>query len=105
MGLARFGVAERFNGPIFSAAVHVTRGKPYPDIFLHAARAMDVDPSRALVIEDTPTGILVGLAAGMTVVGLCAGGHIREGHAQRLRDAGAHHVVDNYPAIAALLDA
>ena len=105
MGLARFGVAERFNGPIFSAAVHVTRGKPYPDIFLHAARAMDVDPSRALVIEDTPTGILAGLAAGMTVVGLCAGGHIREGHAQRLRDAGAHHVVDNYPAIAALLDA
>ena len=45
------------------------------------------------------------VACALVVVGLCAGGHIREGHAQRLRDAGAHHVVDNYPAIAALLDA
>jgi HAD superfamily hydrolase (TIGR01509 family) len=103
MGLERFGVARTFDGPIFSAAVHVTRGKPHPDLFLHAAATMGVDPSRALVIEDTPTGVRAGVAAGMTVVGLCAGGHIREGHPDRLREAGAHHVADDYKAVEAML--
>lgn len=105
MGLERFGVGATFGGPIFSAAVHVTRGKPHPDLFLHAAAAMDVDPARALVIEDTPTGVRAGVAAGMTVVGLCAGGHIRDGHAEQLLGAGAHHVVRDYAAIEALLGA
>ena len=104
MGLERFGVATSFNGPIFSAAVHVARGKPHPDLFLHAAAEMDVDPVRALVIEDTPTGVRAGVAAGMTVVGLCAGGHIRDGHSERLEAAGAHHVVSDYGAVSNLLD-
>ena len=104
MGLERFGVAASFDGPIFSAAVHVSRGKPHPDLFLHAASMMDVDPLRALVIEDTPTGVRAGVAAGMTVVGLCAGGHIRDGHAARLRAAGAHHVARDYAEVAALIE-
>ena len=104
MGLERFGVATSFNGPIFSAAVHVARGKPHPDLFLHAAAEMDVDPVRAHVIEDTPTGVRAGVAAGMTVVGLCAGGHIRDGHSERLEAAGAHHVVSDYGAVSNLLD-
>jgi beta-phosphoglucomutase-like phosphatase (HAD superfamily) len=56
------------------------------------------------VIEDSPTGVRAGVAAGMTVVGLCAGGHIREGYPERLREAGAHHVVKDYAGIAALID-
>jgi HAD superfamily hydrolase (TIGR01509 family) len=103
MGLERFGVAQSFDGPIFSAAVHVSRGKPHPDLFLHAAADMGVDPSRCLVIEDTPTGVRAGIAAGMTVVGLCAGGHIRDGHAARLHEAGAHHVVEDYATIGTIL--
>jgi len=103
MGLERFGVATSFDGPIFSAAVHVARGKPHPDLFLHAAAAMDIDPARALVIEDTPTGVRAGVAAGMTVVGLCAGGHIRDGHLERLQAAGAHHVVKRFAEVADLL--
>jgi HAD superfamily hydrolase (TIGR01509 family) len=105
MGLERFGARASFGDSIFSAAVHVTRGKPHPDLFLHAAAAMSVDPARALVIEDTPTGVRAGVAAGMTVVGLCAGGHIREGYVQCLHEAGAHHVVDAYSGVTALLEA
>lgn len=103
MGLERFGVGATFGGPIFSAAVHVTRGKPHPDLFLHAASALAIEPGRALVIEDTPTGVRAGVAAGMTVVGLCAGGHIRDGHAERLLAAGAHEVVGSYAEIEVLL--
>lgn len=104
MGLERFGATDAFAGSIFSAAVHVSRGKPHPDLFLHAAAAMGADPARTLVIEDTPTGVLAGVAAGMTVVGLCAGGHIRAGHGRRLFEAGAHHVANDYAVIDRLLD-
>lgn len=100
LGLEQFGATHRFGGPIFSAAVHVTRGKPHPDLFLYAAEHMKVAPERTLVIEDSPTGVLAGVAAGMTVVGLCAGGHIRGDHAQRLGRAGAHQVFDTYAALA-----
>lgn len=45
MGLQQFGAHETFDGPIFSAAVHVTRGKPHPDLFLYAAETMQVAPN------------------------------------------------------------
>ena len=62
---------------------------------------MQAAPSRTLVIEDSPTGVIAGVAAGMTVIGLCAGGHVRDGHAQTLADAGAHQVFDSYADLAA----
>lgn len=103
LGLARFGLSERM-GPVFSAAVHVSRGKPHPDLFLHAAAAMEADPARTLVIEDSATGVLAGVAAGMRVVGLCAGGHIRDGHAERLAEAGAHDIALSWGEVATLID-
>ncbi|KAG0504533.1 hypothetical protein KC19_N023800 [Ceratodon purpureus] len=46
----------------------VKNGKPAPDIFLEAARLLNADPSKCLVIEDAPAGVLAGKAAGMQVV-------------------------------------
>lgn len=99
LGLDAMGVSARHAGPIFSAAVHVTRGKPHPDLFLHAAREMGVEPRRALVIEDSAPGVQAGVAAGMTVIGLLAGGHIRDGHGEQLAAAGAHHVLADYESV------
>ena len=62
------GLLDRFAGRIYSA-VEVERGKPAPDLFLHAAAAMGVDPSRCAVVEDSPRGVEAGVAAGMTVFG------------------------------------
>ena len=103
LGLARFGLDGRM-GPVFSAAVHVTRGKPHPDLFLHASAAMGADPRDTLVIEDSPAGVLAGIAAGMHVIGLCAGGHIRDGHAEALSAAGAHRIAWSYEEVADLID-
>jgi HAD superfamily hydrolase (TIGR01509 family) len=60
------GMAERFEGRIFSAD-DVTHGKPDPAVFLFAAASMGADPSRCAVIEDSVSGVEAGVAAGMVV--------------------------------------
>lgn len=50
---------------IFSSQ-DVGQGKPAPDLFLHAARSMGVEPARCVVVEDSPLGIQAAAAAGWT---------------------------------------
>lgn len=54
-----------FEGRAFSAEL-VGASKPAPDLFLHAAREMGADPSRCIVIEDSPWGVQAANSAGMT---------------------------------------
>jgi HAD superfamily hydrolase (TIGR01509 family) len=89
------GLAEDFGRHVYSADL-VTRGKPNPDIFLLAAEKLNADPTGCLVIEDSPGGIRAARAAGMTAIGLHAAAHLPAGHAQALRNAGAHHIAANW---------
>ncbi|WP_152360941.1 HAD family hydrolase [Microlunatus speluncae] len=66
--LKTVGLYDRFAGRIFSAD-DVTRGKPFPDLFLYAAEQSGSAPDRCVVIEDSPYGVAAGKAAGMTVIG------------------------------------
>ena len=66
------GLYERFAGRIFSAA-EVANGKPAPDLFLHAARQMGVDPAACVVVEDSRYGVLAARAAGMDVLAYAGG--------------------------------
>ena len=63
-----------FDPNIFSATM-VERGKPAPDLFLHAAGQMGVAPGDCVVVEDSPAGIRAAQAAGMRVVGFVGGAH------------------------------
>jgi HAD superfamily hydrolase (TIGR01509 family) len=63
--LTTAGLIDRFDGRLFSAE-DVGRGKPAPDLFLHAAATLGVEPARCAVIEDSPAGIEAANAAGMT---------------------------------------
>ncbi len=68
------GYETMFAPNIFSAA-DVAEGKPSPDLFLHAARAMGVKPKDCLVIEDSVAGVVAGRAAGMAVFGFVGASH------------------------------
>lgn len=74
LSLTVTGLIDRFDPNIFSAAM-VTRGKPAPDLFLHAAERMGRTPSDCIVIEDSPAGIEAAKAAGMTVFAFTGGSH------------------------------
>jgi len=89
MTLGKTGLIEFFDGKIFSTS-EVERGKPHPDIYLHAAASMGVqDPARCLVIEDSPIGVTGAVAAGMKVFGFA-----ELMPAQRLQASGAHLVFE-----------
>jgi HAD superfamily hydrolase (TIGR01509 family) len=75
MSLALVGLSGCVAGRLFTSTM-VARGKPAPDLFLHAAARMGAAPARTLVIEDTLTGIRAGLAAGMTVWRFVGGSHL-----------------------------
>lgn len=96
--LGALGLALAFRNSVFSAS-SVPRGKPHPDIFLFAADNMRADPADCVVIEDSASGVEGARAAGMTAIGLLAGGHIQAGQREKLRAAGAHHVVDTFAEI------
>jgi HAD superfamily hydrolase (TIGR01509 family) len=95
LSLDVLGLAPLFEGRVFSAS-DVARGKPHPDIFLHAAAGLGVSASDCVVIEDSIGGVTAGRAAGATVIGLTAAGHIQPGHDARLKQAGADHVVASF---------
>jgi HAD superfamily hydrolase (TIGR01509 family) len=66
------GLYERFEGRIFSAS-EVAHGKPAPDLFLHAARSLGVEPADCAVVEDSQFGVEAARAAGMAAFGYTGG--------------------------------
>jgi beta-phosphoglucomutase-like phosphatase (HAD superfamily) len=89
------GLLDRFGqNNLFSAAM-VARGKPAPDLFLYAAQRLGAQPSRCLVVEDSPAGIEAACAAGMTAIGFCGGSHCGPEHRSRLQACGAALVIDD----------
>lgn len=97
--LHQTGLFRYFDPHIYSGE-QVENGKPAPDLFLHAATALDVDPAGCLVIEDSVNGVLAGCAAGMTVWGFVGGGHANEDLEQRLLAAGAAEVLASHQDLA-----
>ena len=92
LSLSLTGLARHFGGRLYTAQM-VDRGKPAPDLFLYAARRMQADPARTLVIEDSVSGVRAAKAAGMTVWGFVGGSHYRaRDGAAILRNAGADRV-------------
>ncbi|MEO3869271.1 HAD family hydrolase [Nonomuraea sp. B12E4] len=66
------GLARHFDGRVFSAE-DVTRGKPAPDLFLHAAATLGVEPERCVVVEDSPFGVTAAVSAGMHCLAFAGG--------------------------------
>lgn len=68
------GLWDRFEGRIFSAT-EVSRGKPFPDLFLHAALCMNRQPFECTVVEDSLPGIQAARAAGMRAMAYVGAAH------------------------------
>ena len=101
--LAHIGLETAFGDMIFSGREHVARGKPAPDIYLHAARELGVPIDRCAILEDSPVGATAAVASGAYVIGLVAGRHCSPEHAERLRAIGVDAVACDFAEVARLI--
>jgi HAD superfamily hydrolase (TIGR01509 family) len=91
------GLYSRFAGRIFSAS-EVANAKPAPDVFLHAAQQLGVEPRRCAVVEDSVSGVAAGLSAQMAVFAFA--GSVTDASKLRAPDV---TVFDDMRALPALL--
>jgi HAD superfamily hydrolase (TIGR01509 family) len=98
VSLESTGLIRFFESNLFSAS-DVRKGKPAPDLFLHTAARLHVQPSACIVVEDSPVGVAAGVAAGMTVIGFVGGSHADSKLGNHLQSAGARAVISDLRAL------
>jgi HAD superfamily hydrolase (TIGR01509 family) len=96
LSLELTGLRHLFPDRALFSAESVSRGKPHPDLFLHAAGVMEAEPACCVVVEDTPSGVTAAVSAGMRAVGYGA-----DSDEMALRLAGAEivHSLGQLPAL------
>jgi beta-phosphoglucomutase-like phosphatase (HAD superfamily) len=87
LSLALTGLDHLFPEHVRFSAHSVANGKPAPDLFLHAARTIGVEPAACAVVEDTPSGVQAAVAAGMRAIG-----YIADSDERALCEAGAERL-------------
>jgi HAD superfamily hydrolase (TIGR01509 family) len=98
LSLALTGLDRLFPEHVRFSAQSVANGKPAPDLFLHAAASMGTEPSRCVVVEDTSSGVLAAVAAGMRAIGYTADS---DEHALTAAGAEPMRALDELPGLLA----
>jgi HAD superfamily hydrolase (TIGR01509 family) len=101
--LDHLGLSDGFGEHVYSGREHVKRGKPAPDLYIHAARELGVEIERSVILEDSEVGVTGALASGAIVIGLAAGRHCFDGHDEMLRALRVEHVACSFDEVARLL--
>jgi HAD superfamily hydrolase (TIGR01509 family) len=104
--IRRAGLDHLIGDHIYTAD-QVAHPKPAPDVYLLAARSLQVAPERCIVIEDSGPGVTAATAAGMSVIGFIGASHIPAGHDAKLLGLGAGHILQEMrllPQVIADLD-
>ena len=84
----------------------VQKPKPYPDIYLKVLHHNNLKKEETVIIEDSSVGVKAGVAAGIKVIGLIAGGHWHENRSEEeLIDSGAFTVVKEFKNLDSILGA
>ena len=103
VALGTAGLLPLFGDELRFSAEDVPRGKPAPDLFLHAAATIGVPPAGCVVVEDSPYGVQAAVAAGMRPLGFLGGGHTNRAWGERLLAAGAADVAKDVDHLRVLL--
>jgi HAD superfamily hydrolase (TIGR01509 family) len=101
--LDHLGLTDAFGDHVYSGREHVERGKPAPDLYLHAADRLGVAIDRAVILEDSAIGAAGALASGATVIGFAGGAHCFDGHADMLRSLGVRHIARSFDEVGRLI--
>ena len=104
-GLEKINLINFFDKNMIFSFDIVGVPKPNPDIYLQAIETAKINKNECIIIEDSVVGTQAGVAAGVKVIGITAGGHWYEGRSDKeLLDAGAYKVVKNYDTMLSILN-
>lgn len=101
--LDHIGLSDAFGDHLYSGKEHVSRGKPAPDLYHHAAAAIGVAIDRCAILEDSSVGATGAVASGAFVIGLCAGSHCGADHEKILRAIGVDAIAHDFAEVARLI--
>jgi HAD superfamily hydrolase (TIGR01509 family) len=101
--LDHIGLGGAFGDHVYSGREHVARGKPAPDLYLHAAGQLGVPIERCTIVEDSEVGAKGAVASGARVIGLVAGSHCLPGQDGRLKALGVRDIAYSFDEVRALL--
>jgi HAD superfamily hydrolase (TIGR01509 family) len=101
--LDHLGLADAFGDHVYSGREHVERSKPAPDLYLFAAARLGVPIADSVILEDSEVGATAAVASGARVIGLAAGTHCLDGHADRLTQLGVQEVAHSFEDVRRLL--
>lgn len=90
------GFMDYFSQETVLTKQDVKNPKPSPEMYLLAASKQGVAPSKCLVIEDSPTGAMAGIAAGMDVFGFTGTAHDSKSQAEKLQKVGVKAVYNDF---------
>lgn len=98
--LSRCSIREYFAQRISSCDV-VERMKPAPDLYLLAARLLEVSAEVCIAVEDSQVGVAAAHAAGMRTIGFCPPDHPFT--AEQLKSSGAHEIITGFEQLLGVL--
>ena len=101
--LAKTGLRRHFGNDLFGADL-VSNPKPAPDLYLMALERTGTAASRAIVVEDSLSGLAAARGAGLRVIGFTGASGVPPEQAERLLANGAELVIDDLLALPALLE-
>jgi len=100
------GLDKYFSNDQLFSGEEVENHKPEPDVYLAAAKGINVDPKKCIAAEDSVSGVQAAKAAGMYTVGCLGASHIfdKDVHRQNLLDAGADEVINDMSELKAIIE-
>lgn len=102
--ITSMGMLDIFGEDHIYTKSQVARGKPAPDLFLFAAKQMNVAPEKCIVIEDSMAGVQAGLAAGMLTIGITAVSHDAAFTEENMKKIGVEHIFSTWAEIVAFIN-
>jgi HAD superfamily hydrolase (TIGR01509 family) len=100
--LLKLNIIHHFGGRIFSAEM-VEKAKPSPMVYQLAVDTLSLPKSSIITIEDSYTGVMASIAAGLPTIGFLGGSHILEGHGERLKALGVIGLASNHQELEELI--
>ena len=100
--LEKLDITHHFGGRVFSAEM-VEKAKPSPMVYQLAVDTLSLPKASIITIEDSYTGVMASIAAGLPTIGFLGGSHILEGHGERLKELGVIGLASNHDELSQIL--